>query len=93
MQAAVSIFGKMLFIMGAVLFVVAFYQQSMFFREWREDQAATSNWAERGLLSIFALCYLPLSERCQGRRRKVVLSLLGAFISVPLGIFLERLVE
>jgi hypothetical protein len=89
----ISIFAKVIFVFAAALFVVAFYQQSMFFREWREDHAPTISWFERGLLSSAVFFYPFLSERCRRRRRKLMLALCGAFVLAPTAVFLQRLME
>ena len=93
MQTVISISAKVIFISGMALFVVAFYQQSMFVREWYEDHAPAGSWAKRGLLSTEAIFYPSLSERCRRRRRQLVTALGGAFLFVPIAVFLERLVE
>jgi hypothetical protein len=92
-QTVISISAKVIFISGMALFVVAFYQQSMFVREWYEDHAPAGSWAKRGLLSTEAIFYPSLSERCRRRRRQLVTALGGAFLFVPIAVFLERLVE
>jgi hypothetical protein len=91
-QTVISIFAKVIFISGMALFVVGFYQQSMFVREWYEDHAPAGSWAKRGLLSAEAIFYPSLSERCR-RRRQLVTALGGAFLLVPIAVFLQRLVE
>jgi hypothetical protein len=75
------------------LFVVAFYQQSIFVKEWYEDHAPAGSWAKRGLLSTEAIFYPSLSERCRRRRRQLVMALGGACALVPIAVFLQRLVE
>jgi hypothetical protein len=72
---------------GNGMFVVAFYQQSMFVREWYEDHAPAGSWAKRGLLSTEAIFYPSLSQRCRRRRRQLVTALGGAFLWVPIASF------
>jgi hypothetical protein len=78
-----------MFVVGFACFVVGFYQQNMFMREWAEDHAAHLDWPTRWLFSTQAMLYPSLSERCRRRRRKVITALAGAILIGPSSVLLQ----
>jgi hypothetical protein len=91
MRTAISFLSNAAFIAAIALFAVAFYQQTMFTNEWREDHSPTVDWLYRSLLSTVAMLSPVLSERCQRRRRLMLVATIAAFVLLLISVFLDRL--
>ena len=89
-----SILSNVVFFVAFSCFILGFYQQAMFVREWSEDHASHLDRPTRTLFSTLAMFYSPLSERCRSRRGKVLIALASAIFLVlswvGLQVFLNR---
>jgi hypothetical protein len=81
LERVISVLGPINTLLGFAVGLIVAYHQTKFVQEWLEDHAKSEGFLRRQMLSVAALFLDSATERCQKRRRRVLMWT-GAFFAI-----------